>query len=109
MIFTASLSPPQVLMNRVLESDFNYSTVEVTREPLGNDSRVGFFHYQVIVDLEATNYSHTLYNITTANTTVILVVFLYDSNITFSLCAIDHCGGKSSPVVLVMNNIIDKL
>ena len=73
---------PQTLMSRVLECDTNYSTIEVTWDPPDNDSRVDSYHYQVVVDLDATNHSYTLsqYSTTTTTTnttvTVVLVIFL---------------------------------
>ena len=86
-------------MNRVLESDTSYSTIEVIWDPPDNDSRVESYHYQVVVDLDATNHSYTLYNTTTTNTTVtvVLIIFLNCGNVTFSLSVINHCVEKSTP------------
>ena len=86
-----------------MESYTNYSTVEVTWEPPrpDNNSRVDFYHYQVIVDMEGTSYM--LYNVKTTNTTVILSDFPYNVNVTFLLSANDRCGGKSKPILLFMN------
>ena len=91
-------------MSRVLESDTNYSTIEVTWEPLGNDSRVDFYHFEVVADSEGTN--HILYAVKTTNTTVILSMFPYNNiNITVFLSATDNCGTRSVPAVLFMNYI----
>ena len=95
-------------MSRVLESD-DYSTIEVTWDPSDNVSRVDFYHYQVVVDLDATNHSYTLYNTITTNTTVtvVLPIFLYNGNVTFSLrlSIINYCGETSTPVILVIKDI----
>jgi hypothetical protein len=89
-------------MSRILESDAN-STVEVTWEPPGNDSRVDIYHFKVIADLEGINC--TLYAVETMNTTVLLSIrfFPYNINITVCLSAIDSCGIKSIPAVLIMS------
>ena len=90
-------SPPQILMSRVLESDTNYSLIEMTWEPPGNHSKVDFYHYQVVVDLEAMSYSCILYNTTTTNTTAVLSIqLLYGGNVSFSLSVINYCGEKST-------------
>ena len=81
-----------------MESGTNYSTVEVTWEPSGNDSRVDFYHFEVVADSKGTNY--TLYTVETPNTTVTLS---YNVNITIFLSATDSCGAKSTPVVLFMS------
>ena len=86
-------------MSRVLESDANYSTVEVTWEPPGNDSRVNFYHFKVVADSEETNY--TLYAGETPNTTVVFSVVPYNVNITVFLSAMDSCGARSIPAVLL--------
>ena len=106
MIFTAPPSSPQVLTNRVFESDTNVSRVEVTWEPPDNHSKVNFYHYQVVINLEATNYSCILYNTTTTNTTAVLSIdplSLYSGNVSFSLSVINYCGEQSTPVVLVID------
>ena len=90
-------------MSRVLESDANYSTVEVTWEPPGNDSRVNFYHFKVVADSEGINY--TMYAVETPNTTVVLSIFPYNVNITVFLSAMDSCGTKSVPAVLFVNYI----
>ena len=66
-ILAAPPSPPQALMSRVLESDTNYFTVEVTWEPLGNDSRVDFYHFKVVADSERISYT-LMYTGETPNT-----------------------------------------
>ena len=104
MIFTAPPSSPQVLTNRVFESDTNVSRVEVTREPPDNHSKVNFYHYQVVINLEAMSYSCILYNTTTTNTTAVLSIqLLYGGNVSFSLSVINYCGEQSTPVVLVID------
>ena len=103
-ILTAPPSPPQALMSRVLESDTNYSTIEVTWEPPDNDSRVDFYHFKVVADSEGISY--TLYAVETTNTTVVLSIFPYtDLNITVFLSIMDSCGEKSTPAVLSMSYI----
>jgi NADPH-dependent 2,4-dienoyl-CoA reductase/sulfur reductase-like enzyme len=104
IILTAPPSPPQPLMSRVLESDANYSTVEVTWEPPGNDSRVHFYHVAVVVDLAGAN--STWYTVETANTTVtvVLSIFPYNVNITIFLSAMDSCGGESILAVLFLSS-----
>lgn len=72
------------------ESDTNYSTVEVTWQPLDNNSRVDFYHYQIIADMEGT--THILYDVNTTNTSTILYDLLRDSNISFVLFA-NNCEG----------------
>ena len=105
---TGPPSPPQVLMSRVLESYTNYSRAEVTWEPLGNDSRMDFYHYQVAVYLNGTNC--TLYDAETTNTTVtvLLSIFPYNVNttVTFFLSVMDTCGRKSAPTVILFTNYI---
>ena len=95
-----SIPSPQTIRSRIVESYTNYSTVEVTWEPLGNDSRVDFYHYFVIVDSEDTSYS--LYDVKTTNTTAILSILPYDVNITFFLSASNSCGGNSTVVYEVI-------
>ena len=63
IILAAPPAPPQVVTSRVLESDTDYSTVEVTWEPPSNNSRVDFYHVEVIADSEGINY--TLYAVET--------------------------------------------
>ena len=95
-------------MSRVLESDTNYSRVEVMWEPPGNYSRMDFYHYQVAVYLDETN--STLYDAETANTTVtvLLSILPYNVNttVTFFLSVMDSCGRKSVPTVIPFTNYI---
>jgi hypothetical protein len=101
MVLTVPPLPPQALMSRVLESDTNCSTVEVTWEPPGNDSRVHLYHFKIVDDLEGINY--TLYTVETTNTTVVLSIFPSNVNITIFLSAMDSCGGESIPAVLFLS------
>ena len=84
-------------MSRVLESDTNYSIVEVMWEPPDNDSRVDFYHFEVVADSEGISY--TLYAIETPNTTVVLSIFSSNVSITVFLSAMDSCGTRSVPAV----------
>ena len=88
-------------MSRILESDTNYSIVEVTWEPPNelNGSRVKFYHYK-IVDLEGTSY--TLHDAKTTNTSTIVLISI-PFYVTFFLSATDNCGGKSIPKALLLN------
>ena len=90
-------SSPQALINRVLDN--NSSVVEVMWEPPSNDSRVDFYHYQVVGA-----GAIALYQGDTINTTVTLILpdILYDINITFILSA-NNCEGRSLPVRFVVN------
>lgn len=105
MILTGPPSSPQALMSRVLESNTNYSIVEVTWEPPDNNSKVDFYHYQVVVDLEGTSYTLYESDVKTTNTTVVLSILPNNVNITFFLSTTDSCGRKSIPVALFMNII----
>ena len=91
-------------MSRILESDNNYSTVEVTWEPPGNNSnsRIGIYHYQLVDYLGG-----TLHEANTTNTTVTVTIsgLLYNIiNISFILSA-NYCGRRSTPVTLILNNV----
>ena len=90
--YTDAPSLPQALRSRVLESGTDYSTIEVTWEPPGNDSRVDFYQYQVVDSSEGASVS---YQANTTNTTAIL--FCYGINISFVLIA-NNCEGTSAPV-----------
>ena len=93
-IHTDAPSLPQALRSRVLEFGTDYFTIEVTWEPPGNDSRVDFYHYQVIDNSEGASVS---YQVNTTNTTAILFCILYGINISFVLIA-NNCEGTSAPV-----------
>ena len=92
-------------MSRIVESDTNCSTVEVTWEPPGSGSRVDIYHYQVVVDLEGTSYTLYDVNTTNINTTMILSHSPYDVNVSFVLSA-NNCEGRSAPTTLILNNVI---
>ena len=98
-------SSPQGLVSRVLESDTNYSIVEVKWEPPDNDSRADFYHYQVVVDSEGT--THTLNDVNTTNTGAIVCNSPYNVNTSFVLSA-NNCEGRSAPITLVLNITIGK-
>ena len=79
-----------------MESDTNYSKVEVTWEPMGNNSRVDLFWYHIIYLGRASSEANT------TNTTVILSGLPHNTNISFVVYA-GNCAGKSAPVTLIMN------
>ena len=103
IILAAPPAPPQAVTSRVLESDTDYSTVKVTWEPPSNNSRVDFYHVEVVADSEGINY--TLYAVETPNTIVVLSIFPYNVNITIFLFATDSCGARSIPAVLSMSYV----
>ena len=65
-----------------------------------NDSRVDFYHYQLIF-VDSWGQANTSYQANTTNTTVILSGILYNLNISFVLFA-NNCEGKSAPVNLAL-------
>ena len=66
--------PPQGLMSRVLEYGSEYFTIEMTWEHAYQDidSRVDFYHYQVVDGLSEENASVVL-DLNTTNTTKTLI------------------------------------
>ena len=99
--------PPQGLMSRVLEYGSEYFTIEVTWEPAYQDidSRVDFYHYQVIDGLLEENASVVL-DLNTTNTTIIIDINKINISaalLQFVLSAC-NCNGASIPVAVVIFN-----
>ena len=91
-------------MSRVLEYGSEYLTIEMTWEPpdLDNDSRIDFYHYQVLDGLSEENAS-VLLDFNTTNTTVTVIIDINTSAalLQFVLSAC-NCNGASIPVALVV-------
>ena len=106
-IFIGEPFPPQGLMSRVLEYGSEYLTIEMTWEPpdLDNDSRIDFYHCQVLDGLSEENASVVL-DLNTTNTTITVII---DNNTSTALLqfvlsrSACNCNGGSIPVAVVIS------
>ncbi len=99
-------SSPQGLMRRVLEYGSEYLTIETTWEPPDSDdnSRIDFYHCQVLDGLSEENASVVL-DLNTTNTTVIVDINRINTSaalLQFILSAW-NCNGASIPVAVVIS------
>ena len=99
-------SSPQGLMSRVLEYGSEYLTIEMTwKSPdLDNDSRIDFYHCQVLDGLSEENSSVVL-DFNTTNTTLIIDINRINIStalLQFVLSAC-NCNGASIPVAVVIS------
>ena len=94
---------PQNLSSRILEYHTNSSTVEVMWKPPSNDSRVDFYQYQLIDNLTEVIVSNT------TNTTAVLSGIPYNVNMSFVISAYTVTCKRSSPLEILVINIISKL
>lgn len=86
--------PPQELKSEIVEHHTNYSTVNVTWASKLNESRVDFYHYQLL-----DNFTHFVAN--TSRTAVELSI-PHDVNISFVISA-HNCVGMSPQIALIIN------
>ena len=92
-------------MSRVLEYSSEYLTIKMTWKPpdLDNDSRIDFYHCQVLNGLSEENVSVVL-DFNTTNTTVTVIIDINTSAalLQFVLSAC-NCNGGSIPVAVVIS------
>ena len=98
---------PQGLMSRVLEYDSENVTIEITWNPPNPevDSRIDFYHYQVLDGLSEENASVVL-DFNTTNTTVIIDINGINISAALLLFVLSacNCNGASIPVAVVVSN-----
>ena len=92
---------PQMLMSRIFASSMNFRIFEIIWEPLANDSRVDFYHYQVI---NSVNASVILESNTTNTSVIIYASWIMMVSFVLSAC---NCKGASIPVVLSIYHTIN--
>ena len=94
-------------MSRVLEYDSEYLTIEMTWEPADPDvdSRIDFYHCQVLDGLLEENASLVL-DFNTTNTTVIIDINRINTSSAFLqfVLSASNCNGSSIPVTIVISD-----